>query len=409
MKKYLLAIGLALILVLAAPVATRAESLNVAQLHAIIASLQAQLNFLIAKLQLQLQQQNGSTTTSSNQLTADKILNSNGFVNGKKQVGQYSSSDLSGIIFGQLDNDSGQEAIAVQTNCGASCGKEIVAFKLVNNTVLMVSLPDSAVSGAAQNIDVMKIGSDGLITVTGTDNFGSKTNYYRVTLVNGILKAEKTSYQSSQSSIIVTSPNGGEIVKNSPDKLYIKWTSSDNLKMSNSNIYLYPDPSMPQCGQGYVKIFSNQSNSNGSTMLFGSDLNALSKGNICRYKVEVIDNSDTSIKDLSDNYFTFDPSSTPTLKATLNVTALNGAIQCFRAPCEFPLSKATVMLYNSDKESKLIATQVAINGVATFTNLDPGTYYAVVNYPGYSSSDYVKVGLVSGQSASVKIPVFLAR
>ena len=57
----------------------------------------------------------------------------------------------------------------------------------------MVDLPDSHVSGALQNIDLMKIRNDGVIIVTGTDNSGSKTNYYRVSLVNGVFRAEKVS------------------------------------------------------------------------------------------------------------------------------------------------------------------------------------------------------------------------
>jgi hypothetical protein len=52
---------------------------------------------------------------------------------------------------------------------------------------------------------------------------------------------------------------------------------------------------------------------------------------------------------------------------------------------------------------------VGSSGVATFSNLNPGTYTVYVGASGYTQTSGQTVGLVSGQSASVKIPVFLAR
>ena len=70
--------------------------------------------------QNQNQEQNQNTNSTISTLTPDKILNSNGFVNGNKQTGSQSGLTISNIVLGNLDSDSSLEALAVQTNCAAS-------------------------------------------------------------------------------------------------------------------------------------------------------------------------------------------------------------------------------------------------------------------------------------------------
>ncbi|OGZ64635.1 MAG: hypothetical protein A2998_01345 [Candidatus Staskawiczbacteria bacterium RIFCSPLOWO2_01_FULL_37_25b] len=185
------------------------------------------------------QSQNQNTNPTNPPLTADKILNSNGFVNGNKQTGSQSGLTISNIVLGNLDSDSSLEALAVQTNCSASCGNAVYAFKLVGNNVLMVLLPDSGISGAAQQVNSIKI-VNGVAVITETDWDGTRTTNYQVELVDGVFKAEKI--VSTQPSITVTSPNGGETLE--IGKTYtIKWNSTGignvSITMVNKPISTY--------------------------------------------------------------------------------------------------------------------------------------------------------------------------
>ena len=140
---------------------------------------------------------------------------------------------------GNLDSDSSLEALAVQTNCAASCGNAVYAFKLVGNNVLMVLLPDSGISGAAQQVNSIKI-VNGVAVVTETDWDGTRTTNYEVELVDGIFKAEKL--VSTQPSITVTSPSKGETLQ--IGKTYtIKWNSNGignvTIEMVNKSVKAY--------------------------------------------------------------------------------------------------------------------------------------------------------------------------
>ncbi len=130
-----------------------------------------------------------TTTPSAQGLTSDMILNSNGFTNGQKSLpnGQVGGEGLSNIVIGN-DKDGSQEAAAIDTWCSVSCGETLYAFKLVNNSVAMVKLPGSGVVGASQNISSIQI-NNGTISDTETDfGNGTRTNYYTVALVNGVLQ-----------------------------------------------------------------------------------------------------------------------------------------------------------------------------------------------------------------------------
>ena len=117
-------------------------------------------------------------------LTVSKILNSNGFVNGKKQNSQYSYDYISDVKIVDIDSDGLNEAFATYTTCGASCGRSVYIFRLNQNVVEAVSLPESMVAGAAQNIDSVVV-SNGIISVTETDFGGTITNRYKVSVSNG--------------------------------------------------------------------------------------------------------------------------------------------------------------------------------------------------------------------------------
>ncbi len=100
-----------------------------------------------------------------------------------------------------------------------------------------------------------------------------------------------------------------------------------------------------------------------------------------------------------------DFTSTPSLKASLNVTVLNGGIQCVTTPCEFPLNGAQVIVYDVNKS--FVGNQiVGSNGLATFGNLNPGTYTVYVSATGYTRSNAYTVGLVSGQTGTAKIAIY---
>ncbi|KKS77359.1 MAG: hypothetical protein UV64_C0012G0020 [Parcubacteria group bacterium GW2011_GWC1_43_11b] len=126
-------------------------------------------------------------------ISSSRILNSNGFINGRKQIDEHSYAYISDVILADIDNDGFKEGLATYTSCGASCGKSIWAFKLLGGRVLFVELSDSMVAGAAQNINSVS-SSDGLVIVVETDHTrGKRTLKYKVTLAGSVLNAEKIS------------------------------------------------------------------------------------------------------------------------------------------------------------------------------------------------------------------------
>lgn len=179
MKKYSIIITLLLALV-AIPAFAAETSQSSAQ------SLKQQIEQLTKKLE----QLKAKQKADSGKLTTDKILNSNGFVAGKRQVDEHSYNFISDLVFGDFDKDGIKEAVGIYTTCGGSCGMSIRAFKLVKGQVLSVELPDSLVAGAAQKIESLTI-ANGLIKLTENDFDGSRTNIYKVSLVNNSLEARK--------------------------------------------------------------------------------------------------------------------------------------------------------------------------------------------------------------------------
>lgn len=119
-------------------------------------------------------------------LTLSRILNSNGFVNGGKNVDapgeQYIPKEQ--IVFGDLDRDGVREAVAPVLSCGASCGQSVYVFKFDHGAVIMSEIPGTAVAGAAQKVNSLKI-KDGSVVVTETDFDGARTNTYHVKFMNG--------------------------------------------------------------------------------------------------------------------------------------------------------------------------------------------------------------------------------
>lgn len=136
------------------------------------------------------QNQNTKTQTPASTLTSSMVLNSNGFVKGAKSLqGLPGGEYLTDVVIGN-DSDGTQEAVAIDTWCSASCGRGLVAFKLVNGIVVTTKLPGSGVSGAAQNITSVQI-NNGVISDAETDFDGTRTNHWQLLLVNGVLQANK--------------------------------------------------------------------------------------------------------------------------------------------------------------------------------------------------------------------------
>lgn len=239
-------------------------------------------------------------STQPSGLTADKILNSNGFVNGKKDNNQQGSHEsISNLVFGDLDGDGQLEAIAVNLWCGASCGQGVDAFKLVGNDVLMILLPDSGVAGAAQSIDSISI-SNGLAVVKETDFGGTRTTNYQVKLVNGALTATKIN--STQPSITVTSPNGGETWRVG-ETHRITWTSSG---VQNVNLRL---------NFGASRFYDIASN---ITALSGSYSWTIPNNELVLASQAWMVVSSSSISDYSNNYFSI---VAPTVQPSITVTS----------------------------------------------------------------------------------------
>ncbi|MEI6420135.1 MAG: hypothetical protein WCO30_00745, partial [bacterium] len=125
-------------------------------------------------------------------LTANNILNSNGYINGKKEKNSLGTNEsISGIVFGNLDYDDSLEALAIHTWCSASCSRGVTAFKLIGENILMTELQGSNVSGAAEEIKSIKITAN-IAVVIKADAIGSEqTLNYRVSLVSGKLTSTK--------------------------------------------------------------------------------------------------------------------------------------------------------------------------------------------------------------------------
>ena len=232
MKRYLIA--LALLVALVATPALAAENNQ-----ALIQSLIKQIQQLTKQVEQLLAQKSVKSPAAASKdgvsltnvgvvfgLTPKAILNSNGFVNGKKQIDEHSYHYISDIVLADLDKDGASEAVATYTTCGASCGMEIMAFKSVGTKILTVILPDSQVAGAAQKIDSLYVSSDGLVRVAETDFGGIRASKYKVYLEDGVLKTDKD---------------------NSLDLSSVTWQTT--IDAVNHLSFMYPGSLSPACAE----------------------------------------------------------------------------------------------------------------------------------------------------------------
>ena len=130
---------------------------------------------------------------SSTELTIEGILNSNGFINGERHGNETPPDGATGlpvetidknrIVFGDLNGDGVNEAIAPISWCDASCGQSVYAFELYQGKIISTEISGTHVAGAAQAINSLKIKNE-LVVVSETDFDGTRTNSYRVSIDN---------------------------------------------------------------------------------------------------------------------------------------------------------------------------------------------------------------------------------
>ena len=115
-----------------------------------------------------------SPTSISNKVLVNLLLNSNGFQNGEKRAsvpnpdGPLSETILRDqIIFGDLDGDGKDEAVAPLRYCAASCGLGVYVFTFGQNNVTMSPVQGITLSGSGKDIKDIQI-EKGVLSVTET-------------------------------------------------------------------------------------------------------------------------------------------------------------------------------------------------------------------------------------------------
>lgn len=213
------------------------------------------------------------------------------------------------------------------------------------------------------------------------------------------------SESSLQPLLNVVTPNGGESYTqgssyNTGDYLPHRITVKNVTSNGNTSIYMKStDGSQKKfiSGARWELPLPNPINDYGSMQLN----NTLNPGQYYLWAEWRGDDGSYS-SDQSDSPFIVKSPDSLSIRSSLTVSVLKGGIQCFRAPCEFPLGGAEVSVYNSSKV--LVGTKtVGVDGVAIFTNLSPGTYTIYASAPGYIKSNASVVGVLVNQSATAKI------
>ncbi|MDO8183499.1 MAG: dockerin type I domain-containing protein [bacterium] len=223
------------------------------------------------------------------------------------------------------------------------------------------------------------------VTITVSDNTGQNAQTSATVQVGSIT--------TTQPSITVTSPNGGESLTLG-NNVVVTWSATGAESFPGADLQLIDSNGNVVSSSRVNPISGTQRSDNLST-------NGLVAG---KYLVKACLSGNIDICDSSNNYFTL-ISDVPSLKASLKVTVLNGGIQCFTTPCEFPLAGAQVTVYDASKI--LVGNQtVGSDGVANFANLNPGTYSVYASATNYNKSAGSTIGLVSGQAGSLKISVY---
>lgn len=122
-------------------------------------------------------------------LSAKSILNLSNddlIAGGVRWSGYQLSVDKDRIIFGDLDEDGINEAVAPVAACAASCGMSVYVFKSYEGKIILSEITETSVGGAAQKINSLQI-KNGRVDATVTDFGGTRTNSYYVELQNSQL------------------------------------------------------------------------------------------------------------------------------------------------------------------------------------------------------------------------------
>ncbi len=372
MKK-LLVIGALCFILLGSPAVSLAQTLTLSQLQAIVASLQAQLNALIAQLNLIQQQGNNSKPI-------ERIKPSLSFASPKAGdqwvIGQVNKIYFNGRL--PLNSQDCNNTLNLVDRNGKTVGKLSLNGAVVTWDTKYLST--SICEGDKMNIIVQpgrykfQAVSPG---VTGLEVF-TESSYFN--LVNS---------STSQPSITVTSPNGGETLMLG-NNIIVHWSAVGAESFPGANLQLLDL-------NGKMVSWSNINPISGNNKSDNLTTNGLAPA---KYLVKACLSGNIEVCDTSDNYFTITNSATPSLKSSLKVTVLNGAAQCFRAPCEVTLPSAVVQIFND--KGVLVDKKTATGGYVLFTNLNPGTYIVLASAPGVSSRE-TRLGLVSGQNSEIKM------
>ncbi len=253
------------------------------------------------------------------------------------------------IARGDVNGDGYEDAITKVSTCGASCATDlniVINNKNINAKVLDVSFDPGFKSSSATKSDVTNISiKDGIISLAGygLDCGGNlnqesdictqekwsivKTIKFKLKSNNGASKyylervdKSVTITNKKQSSIVVMSPNGGE-VWNMGSTQSIKWKSLADLKNKVSIIineyipgcyvdgkYVCLSSSLPSAPPTIANDIPNTGEYNwivGSPLIYGGTIKENKK-----YKIDIIgwplDNS-SAVSDSSNNYFTVVP------------------------------------------------------------------------------------------------------
>lgn len=408
MKK-LLVIGALCFIFLGSPAVSLAQTLTISQLQAIVASLQAQLNALIAQLNLIQQQENNSKPIESIKRSV-AVISPNGGENweiGKEYSVSWNrpTDTISDQMWPkgyylQIDLVEGPTPINLKTVSG-SIYTNASQRVMVNSTGCYTDYCYEFKPGKYK-IKITVYDGKPCLGLCAPGNYGKEV--VSDTSDNYITVSGKSV---SNPSITIASPNGGETYKVGQNIPINFSTNLTDKQTSGIAIQLYKKTN-DTFGKMYVMDIARN-------WIAGSPYNwtipsTVSTGDYFVYVAgEGLRNVDVKeVIDFSDSSFIINQNITPSLKASLQVTVLKGGIYCIKAPCEFPLTNATVKLYDNSKELKLIDTKTTSSGYAFFSNLNPGTYHIAAEASGYTWSDYIKVGLLSGQNAEIKTTLQLA-
>lgn len=117
------------------------------------------------------------------------------------------------------------------------------------------------------------------------------------------VKSNSLPFTVTSKGITLLSPNGGEVFK-AGNSISVQWKSSQS---DSFFISLLGDPTQGYClGPNFTQALAGDESGNMFTISPATTLR-LTEGNTCRFKIKVTSNTNASVTDQSDNYFTVTP------------------------------------------------------------------------------------------------------